>query len=250
MRAIVTGASRGIGAATARRLAADGARVVVAARSAGDLDAVVAAIRADGGEATAVVTDATDLAQLDALVEVTLATYGGIDVLVNNAGVLPPAVRSERLPVEEWEAALRINLTAPWYLATRCHAAMKAAGGGVVVNITSSAALYPSVGLSAYNGSKAAMTMVSKTLALEWARDGIRVVALAPGKVDTALVAPVLEFVQRAGQRVNPLGRVGEPEEVAALVAFVVSDEAAYLTGNVITLDGGEVAATGADAAR
>jgi NAD(P)-dependent dehydrogenase (short-subunit alcohol dehydrogenase family) len=113
--------------------------------------------------------------------------------------------------------------------------------GGVVVNVTSIAALYPSVGFAAYNASKAALTMLTKTLALEWAADGIRVVGVAPGRVDTAMVEPILRWDEKQGRRPNPLGRVGQPEEVAELIAFLAGDRARYVTGSIITIDGGEV---------
>ncbi|MEY2475186.1 MAG: hypothetical protein QOG87_501, partial [Actinomycetota bacterium] len=151
--AVVTGASRGIGAATAARLAADGCAVVLAARSTDYLEMVAKEIDAVGGEALVVPTDVGDLAALDALVAATLARFGRLDVLVNNAGVLPKATRAEKLSVEEWRSALDLNLTAPWYLACRAKEAMSQ--GGVVVNVTSTAAQYPSVGFSAYNASKA-----------------------------------------------------------------------------------------------
>lgn len=247
---IVTGASRGIGAAVARRLGAEGANVVLAARSVAALDAVRADVEAAGASALVVATDAAEPEDLERLVAEAQAVFGGIHVLVNNAGALPIAARSEQMPFADWERILRINLTAPWLLANLCHRAMVAAGGGVVVNVTSTAAFYPSVGLSSYNASKVALTMVSKGLALEWARDGIRVVAIAPGKVDTDLGQPVLAHTKRRGLRVNPLGRVGQPDEVADLIAYVASDAAGYMTGTVITLDGGEVAATGADQGR
>jgi NAD(P)-dependent dehydrogenase (short-subunit alcohol dehydrogenase family) len=114
-----------------------------------------------------------------------------------------------------------------------------------VVNISSTAALYPSVGFSAYNASKAALSMLTRTLALEWARDGIRVVGVAPGKVDTAMVRPIVDYGARNGLPLNPLDRIGRPEEVAALVAYLASDRAAYITGSIVTIDGGEVLATG-----
>ncbi|MGE3448789.1 MAG: SDR family NAD(P)-dependent oxidoreductase [Microbacteriaceae bacterium] len=247
---IVTGASRGIGAVTARRLARGGANLVLAARSEPDLGDVAEEITRDGGRALVVPTDTADLDQLAALVGHAVDEFGGIDVLVNNAGVLPPAHRSVEIDVEEWERVLRLNLTSPWRLANLCHPWMRAAGGGVVVNVTSSAGFYPSVGLAPYNASKAALAMLTKGLALEWAGDGVRVVGVAPGKIDTALIQPIVAFTERRGLRLNPIGRLGAADEVAALIEFVVSDDAGFMTGTVITLDGGEVAATGADAAR
>ena len=241
--AIVTGASRGIGAATARRLAADGFAVVLAARSAGDLDAVAAEVAEAGGVALAVPTDATVLGQLDALTAAAVARFGRVDVLVNNAGVLPTATRSERLTAEDWQRAFDLNVTVPWYLACRDKEAM--GPGSVVVNVTSTAALYPSVGFSAYNASKAALSMLTRTLALEWARDGVRVVGIAPGKVDTAMVEPIVAFSERHDMPLNPLGRLGRPEEVADLIAYLVDSRASYITGSIITIDGGEVLATG-----
>jgi NAD(P)-dependent dehydrogenase (short-subunit alcohol dehydrogenase family) len=242
--AIVTGASRGIGAATASALADGGAAVVLAARSVDDLDAVAGAIRARGGDATVVPTDATDLAQLEALIDATLDRYGRVDVLVNNAGILPTAVRSERMAVDDWQQAFALNVTAPWYLACRAKEAMVVGGGGVVVNVSSTAALYPSVGFSAYNASKAALSMLTRTLALEWASEGIRVVGVAPGKVDTVMVTPIVAFSERHELPLNPLGRIGRPEEVADFIAYLASDRASFVTGSIVTIDGGEVLAT------
>jgi len=239
--AVVTGASRGIGAATAARLAADGCAVVLAARSTDDLETVAKEIDAANGEAMVVPTDVGDLAALDALVAATLERFGRLDVLVNNAGVLPPATRAEQVTPEEWRRALDLNLTGPWYLACRAKEAMRQ--GGVVINVTSTAAQYPSVGFSAYNASKAALTMLTKTLALEWAGDGIRVVGVAPGRVDTVMIESILRWDDKQGRRPNPLGRVGQPEEVAELIAFLAGDKAGYVTGSIITIDGGEVLA-------
>jgi 3-oxoacyl-[acyl-carrier protein] reductase len=215
------------------------------------LRAVADEVEGAGGLAMVVPTDVTEPADLDVLVEKTLARFGRLDLLVNNAGVLPDAARSERVTVEEWRRTLDLNVTGPWYLACRAKEAMiDSDGGGVVINVTSTASLYPSVGFSAYNASKAALTMLTKTLALEWARDGIRVLGVAPGKVDTALVQPIVSYSERNELPLNPLGRIGQPEEVADLVAYLVSDRASYMTGSIITIDGGEVVASGADMAR
>jgi 3-oxoacyl-[acyl-carrier protein] reductase len=247
--AIVTGASRGIGAATAQRLAADGAAVVLAARSEVDLRELARRIEVNGGIAIPVTTDAGDIAALDALVATTVDRFGRIDVVVNNAGVLPKATRAEKMPVEEWQRTFSVNVTAPWHLACRAKEVM-ANSGGVVINISSTAALYPTVGFSAYNASKAALSMLTRTLALEWARDNIRVLGIAPGKVATDMVQDILAYSNRNGRAVNPLGRVGAPEEVAELIRFVAGDQASFMTGTIITFDGGEVLLSGSDLAR
>lgn len=246
--ALVTGASRGIGAATVRRLVADGHRVVLAARSAGTLDELVAEIAAEGGDALAVRTDLTDTVAIDALVDATCEFAGDapLGVLVNNAGVLPTATRAEKMSLDEWQRTIALDLTAPWYLATRAHPLMRA--GSVVVNVSSSAAFYPSIGLSAYNASKSALNMVTRGLALEWARDGIRVVGVAPGLVDTELATPITDWMARTDQRVNPMGRLGTADEVAELIAFVASGKAAYMTGSIVTLDGGELLTASSEA--
>jgi 3-oxoacyl-[acyl-carrier protein] reductase len=179
-----------------------------------------------------------------------ISRFGHLNVLVNNAGALPEAKLAEHLSLAEWQRALDLNLTAPWYLASRSRELLGRTGHGVVINVTSSASFYPSVGFSAYNASKAGLTMLTRTLAIEWARHGIRVVGIAPGKVNTDMIRPILEYGKRRNIRVNPLGRLGDPAEVADLISFLVSDKAAFITGSVISIDGGEVAATGADLVR
>ena len=237
--ALVTGASRGIGAATALRLARDGHAVVLAARSTEQIDALRAAIEADGGDALAVPVDLTNTEAIDTLVDVVRERFGRLDVLVNNAGVLPRATRAERISIDEWNATMHLNVTAPWYLATRAKALMRT--NSVVVNVSSAAAFYPSVGLLPYNTSKAALNMMTRGLALEWARDSIRVVGVAPGKIDTEMVEPILEWVDRQGGSLNPLQRIGRPDEIAELIAYLVSERAGYVTGSIVTIDGGEL---------
>jgi NAD(P)-dependent dehydrogenase (short-subunit alcohol dehydrogenase family) len=243
--AAVTGASRGIGSAIARRLAAEGCAVVLVARSAGALASVAGEIGEAGGQARIVPCDLASAEAPDVIVDSCLREFGGLDILVNNAAVLPRARRMETIPREEWDLAVTMNLTAPWALSCRAKAAMAARGRGVVVNVISTAAFYPSVGLAPYNVTKAALAMLTKACALEWARDGIRVVGVAPGKVRTQMVEPILQFYERTHAPVNPQRRVAEPEEVAELVAFVAADTAAYVTGSIIVMDGGELLMSG-----
>jgi NAD(P)-dependent dehydrogenase (short-subunit alcohol dehydrogenase family) len=238
--ALVTGGTRGIGLAISLRLAAARYHVIVSSRSGDAVDQAVVACRADGGQATGMTCDVGNRDSLNQLMNAVTGQYGRLDVLVNNAGMLPRATRAERVTETEWDQALGINLSAPWFLARRAHALMNESGG-VIVNITSTAAHYPSTGLAPYNVSKAGLTMLTRVLALEWARDGIRVLAVAPGKIDTDLLTPIKALVAANKITVNPQERIGQPGDVAALVSFLISEAAAYITGVVVPIDGGEL---------
>ena len=248
-RALVTGASRGIGAAIARRFAEQGADVVLAARSAGAISELAKELGEFGGRAIAVAADMTDRGSLKALVEQVGDQLGGLEILVNNAGALPKASRAEKLGWDEWDATIGLNLSAPWYLACRAKELM-GERGGVVVNNASTAAYFPSRGLVAYNVTKSAMVMLTRVLALEWAREGVRVVGVAPGKVDTDLVAPIVAWTEKHQMPLNPMRRIGSVHEVADLVAFLVSDKAAYITGVTVPIDGGELLTAGSEPGR
>jgi NAD(P)-dependent dehydrogenase (short-subunit alcohol dehydrogenase family) len=239
--ALVTGASRGIGAATAIALARSGAAVAMAARNIAALEDIAALVNKAGGQALPIEADLGDPDRVEALVPTVVAEFGGIDVLVNNAGILPAATRSERVSREDWDRVIAINLTAPWLLASRAHDSMAGRGAGVIVNVTSTASFYPSIGLAHYCSAKAALEMTTKTLALEWARDGIRVLSVAPGRVDTDLVRPIVAWDEKHGARPNPLNRLGTPDEVGGVIAFLCSDAAGYMTGSTVVLDGGEL---------
>jgi 3-oxoacyl-[acyl-carrier protein] reductase len=248
-RALVTGASRGIGAAIARSLAAHGADVALAARGREAIEQLADELAGRGVRAVAVPVDLSDRDDLAALMERVDTEFGGLDILVNNAGMLPRATRSERLGWTDWDATMALNLEAPWYLACRAKELM-GERGGVVVNNASTAAYFPSRGLTTYNVSKSALVMLTRVLALEWARDGVRVLGIAPGKVDTELVQPILRWSQQHDVALNPMGRIGTDEEVAELVGFLVSDRAGYLTGVTIPIDGGELLTAGSGAER
>lgn len=247
-RALVTGASRGIGAAIARRFAELGADVALAARSAEAVGALAAELRETGTRAVAISADLTDRDSLRALMERVCAEFGGLDVLVNNAGMLPAAVRAEEVGWAEWDAAIDLNLSAPWYLACRAKELM--GQGGVIINNASTASYYPSRGLVAYNVTKAALVMLTRVLALEWARDGVRVVGIAPGKIDTDLVQPILRWSEKTERPLNPMRRIGKDHEVADLVAFLASSRADFITGVTVPIDGGELLTAGSESGR
>jgi 3-oxoacyl-[acyl-carrier protein] reductase len=230
-------------------LAELGADVALAARSAEAVEALAAELRNAGARAVAVPADLTDRDSLRALVERVGEEFGGLEVLVNNAGLLPAAARAEATGWAEWDSAIGLNLSAPWYLACRAKELM-ADCGGVVVNNASTASYYPTRGLVGYNVSKAALVMLTRVLALEWARDGVRVVGVAPGKIDTDLVQPILRWSEKTERPLNPMRRIGLDREVADLVAFLASDQAGFITGVTVPIDGGELLTAGSESGR
>jgi NAD(P)-dependent dehydrogenase (short-subunit alcohol dehydrogenase family) len=239
--AIVTGASRGIGAAAARGLAAFGAQVVVSSRKAEGVEAVAQAIGAEGHDALAVAAHVGDEAALANLVRQTCDHFGGVDVLVNNAAANPvfgPLLAMDRAAFDK---IMQVNVWAPLALARLCHPRMMARGGGAVINVGSVGGLRPEPHLGLYSASKAALINLSKALAQEWAADGIRVNVLCPGLVRTQFSAALWQDAQvlEGFLRTVPLGRVAQPEEMAGLVVFLASAAASYCTGAVFTADGG-----------
>ncbi|KXF55776.1 hypothetical protein AXA44_36700 [Rhodococcus sp. SC4] len=240
-RALVTGASRGIGAAIARTLAQRGAEVFLVARDKEKLANLADELSGFGAPVQVFAADLSDEHSVEQLISAVRDTGDRLDILVNNAGVLPKARRMEKLSRSEWNSILDLNLTSPWFLACRAKEMMAPTGGGVIVNMASTAAFFPSAGLAPYNVSKAGLAMLTKVCALEWARDNVRVLGVAPGKVDTGMVAPILEWSEANNVEINPLRRIGDPTEIAKLVAYLVSDDASYMTGTVVPIDGGEL---------
>jgi 3-oxoacyl-[acyl-carrier protein] reductase len=242
--AIVTGASRGIGRAIAVALAEAGLRVVANYRDRqAEAGRLVEAIAAAGGVAHAVQADVGTREAAQGLVRAALDTFGGIDVLVNNAGVHLPGVRFGDVRPEDWERILRVNLSGPFHLIQAVLPHMRERRRGHIVNLSSNVTQRYPAASGPYTVSKSGLEALTRILAKEEGPHGIRVNAVAPGPIETEMMAASLAVMgsERAAAFVRsvPLGRQGRPEEIAAVVRFLVSDAASYLTGQVIYVNGG-----------
>ena len=237
--ALVTGASRGIGAAIARELAGAGAKVAIAGREDATLKELASSL--PGKDVLTVEADVSKTGDLERLVDGVVERLGGIDVLVNNAGLLPAAKQIYKVDLEEWERVMEVNLRAPWYLSKLVHPHMKSRGGGAIVNVASTSGLHHDIGLGVYGISKAGVVMLTEVCAKEWARDHIRVNAIAPGIVKTKLAESIIDYMTSRNMKPNPMNLYGEPEDIARLVRFLVTDESRFMTGSIIRIDGGEL---------
>jgi 3-oxoacyl-[acyl-carrier protein] reductase len=235
--ALVTGASRGIGRAVALMLASRGARVIAAAR-ANHADETVATITAAGGQAAAATLDVTDPAAVDALVRDVLAREGHLDILVNNAGITRDQLLL-RMKRDDWDQVLATNLTAAFGCAQAVLRPMVKQRGGRIISISSVVGQSGNAGQSNYAASKAGLIGFSKALAREVASRGITVNVVAPGLIDTDMTRAITEKAQGDWAAQIPLGRLGAVEDVAAAVCFLASDEASYITGQVLAVNGG-----------
>jgi NAD(P)-dependent dehydrogenase (short-subunit alcohol dehydrogenase family) len=239
--AIVTGASKGIGESIAKGLAMAGASVVVSSRNQEAVDAVAERIRQQGFEATGVACHTGSAEQLKELVEATLATYGGVDILVNNAATNPVYSPIADADASIFDKIMDVNVKAPFLLSNLVYPVMKERGGGSIIHISSVEGFKPSFGLGLYSVSKAALIMLTKNQAKEWGNDGIRVNAICPGLVKTKFSAAIWqnETVLKKFERKLPLGRMAMPEEMAGLAVFLASPASSYCTGETFTADGG-----------
>jgi 3-oxoacyl-[acyl-carrier protein] reductase len=235
--ALVTGAGGGIGAATARRLAAEGATVAVLDLGAEGVEATAAAIRDAGGEALALVGDVTQAAAMQEVVRQVAERYGRLDVLINNAGINRDAM-APKMTEDQWDAVLTVNLKGTFLCCQAVFPIMREQQGGCIVN-TSSISAVGNIGQANYAASKAGVIGLTRTLALEWARYGIRVNAVAPGGTETRMTAGIPDHIREQLIARLPLKRFAQPEEIAAVHAFLVSDDASYVTGQCIFADGG-----------
>ena len=240
---IVTGAASGIGRATARRFAEEGARLVLADLDADGLAAVADALDTD------VVVQATDVGereQVERLVDAAVERFDRIDVLCNNAGIGSYG-RTPELDPDAWHRVIAVDLDSVFYATRVAIPYLREAGGGAIVNTASISGLYGDYGLAAYCAAKGAVVNYTRAVAIDHASEGIRCNCVCPGAIETALTEPVLGIERFADgyKELIPMGRVGQADEIAAAVAFLASADASYITGHAMVIDGGITAATG-----
>jgi dehydrogenase/reductase SDR family protein 4 len=239
--AIVTGGSKGIGRAIAITLAENGADIAIAARGREALEKTRSEIEATGRRCITLSANMAEEQEWKRLVDETIAAFGGVDILVNNAAAdagYGPIAETES---SRWDLVMKVNLKAPFSLSSLCLPSMKARGGGSVIHITSNEAIRPSFGLGAYSVSKGALVTLAQVCAKEWARYKVRVNCIAPGLVRTEMAAPLIEIFEKQGHYPNPMQRVAEPEEIAAIALYLASDTGSYATGQTFVVDGGEL---------
>lgn len=237
--AIVTGAGSGIGKAIAERFSAEGAKVVVNDINAETAQTVVDAIAAGGGSAIAAVADVSDKAQVDAMFDATIAEYGTVDILVNNAGMIEPMLHFLEATEAWWRRIIDVNLTGTFLCSHRAAHIMAKKGSGCIINMSSGGATRAHRGFSSYDATKGGIEALTRAMALDLGPYGVRINTVVPGSIDTRGMDADAKKLR--GENI-PLGRVGEPYEMAGPCVFLASDDASYITGHVITVDGGMLA--------
>ena len=247
--AIVTAGGAGIGAATVRRFSREGASIVIADLSGTRAEAVAAEVRDTGGKALAIKVDVADPEGVETVVKRACETYGRLDIMFNNAGHGELGLLDDT-SIESWNRTIAVSLTSTFLGMKYCLPIMRQQGGGVIINTASISGTGGDYGMSAYNAAKAGVINITRTAALENAQYNIRVNCVCPGGINTR-VAQILggdkadDFRRIQGQA-HPLGRMGEPEEIANTVLFLASDESSFITGEAVRVDGGITAQTGA----
>jgi NAD(P)-dependent dehydrogenase (short-subunit alcohol dehydrogenase family) len=242
--ALVTGGSRGIGRAISLLLARHGATIVVASRRIEGCETVAGEIRAAGGRATALTCHIGEPAQITAAMQEIDARHGRLDILVNNAATNPYFGPAVAMDLAAYQKTVDVNIRGYFWTSIEAARRMLAQGKGAIVNVASVNALRPMDGQAVYSMTKAAIVNMTQGLAREWARQGIRVNALVPGLVETKFAAAIHENekLRAAMERLVPMGRIAQPEEMAGAVLYLVSDAASYTTGSCLTADGGWLA--------
>ena len=236
--ALVTGASQGIGWATALALAEAGAKVAVAARSADKLASLVSEIEAKGGEGLAVTMDVADAAQIKAGFQQVLGKFGRLNILVNNAAITRDTL-ALRMKLEDWDAVLRTNLTGAHLCIQQALGAMLKQRSGRIINLSSVVAETGNAGQANYVASKAGLIGLTRAIAVEVASRSITVNAVAPGFIETPMTDPLSQELKDKMKSMIPLGRFGLDREIATAIVFLASDEAGYITGQVLEVNGG-----------
>ena len=236
--ALVTGASQGIGRTCALRLAKDGATVVAAARNQEKLNELVAEITAAGGQAVALALDVADEEQVKSSIKAAIVQFGKIDILVNNAGITRDQLVM-RMKRADWDAVLQTNLTSAYLCIQQVIGSMLKQRWGRIINITSVFGQMGQAGQANYAASKAGLIGLTMAIAREVGSRNITCNAVAPGFIETAMTATLSDEFRQTAVKQIPLGRVGSPEDVASAVAFLASDQASYITGHVLNVNGG-----------
>jgi NAD(P)-dependent dehydrogenase (short-subunit alcohol dehydrogenase family) len=242
--ALITGASKGIGEAIARGLAEFGARVVISSRKQDALDGVAEAFRADGLEATGIEAHMGSIEDIHALVDKTVETYGGLDIIINNAAANPVFGPIHDTDERAFDKIIEVNLKGPFELCKKVYPILKRRGGGSIVNISSIGGLSPEPGIGIYSVSKAAINNLTQAMAQDWGADNIRVNAICPGLIKTKFSEALWsdeKILNRFIEQI-PLGRAGTTDDVAGLAVFLASDAAAYCSGGIYRVDGGYAA--------
>ena len=243
--ALVTGGNSGIGRATAHAFAAEGATVVIAARDEAKSAVVAAEIHAAGGKAETLRCDVTSPVDAEAAVTVTVERCGGLDILFNNAGLIFREKTAPETSVAEWDATFDVNTRGTFLMSRYAIEPMRRRGGGVIVNNASYFGLVGARGAAAYAAAKGAVVLLTKSMALDHAREGIRVNCVCAGSVDTPMLHGEMEemggeaAVRHLFEDKHPVGRIAQPEEVAAAVLYLASDAAGFVTGVALPVDGG-----------
>lgn len=239
--AILTGASRGIGATMARALAEVGAKVVVSSRKQESVEALASEMREAGLEASGIACHVGDPEQLVELVAYARERYGGIDIVVNNAAINPIYGPLEEAEPEAFDKIMAVNVKAPWLLSKLALSHLRERGGGAIINIASVEGLKPSMGLGPYSTSKSALIMLSQNMAKEWGKYGVRANVICPGLVKTKFSRALWqdEKMLKMYEYSTPLGRMANVGEMGGLAVLLASDAGSYITGGVFTADGG-----------